>query len=103
VQVSAGPRLGGLIAEPMSWRRIFYLNVPLGVLALLAMWRVLGNVGRCATFVRSGRGRAARRRVRHPIIDPTLLDNRVFASALLSMTLAGASFGGATAARLLAD
>jgi hypothetical protein len=34
------------------------------------------------------------RRVRHPTIDPNLLHNRVFASALLSMTLAGAIFAG---------
>jgi MFS family permease len=42
--VSAGPTLGGLITEQASWRWIFYLNVPLGVLALLVTWRVLGNV-----------------------------------------------------------
>ena len=29
-----------------SWRWIFYLNVPLGVLGLLVAWRVLGNSGR---------------------------------------------------------
>ena len=34
--VSAGPTLGGLITEQASWRWIFYLNVPLGVLDLLA-------------------------------------------------------------------
>src|ERR671931_1315301 len=44
--VSAGPTLGGLITEHASWRWIFYLNVPLGVLALPAAWRVLADVGR---------------------------------------------------------
>ena len=43
--VSAGPTLGGLITEQASWRWIFYLNVPLGVLDLLVTWRVLSNVG----------------------------------------------------------
>ena len=44
--VSAGPTLGGVITEQASWRWIFYLNVPLGVLDLLVTWRVLGNVRR---------------------------------------------------------
>jgi EmrB/QacA subfamily drug resistance transporter len=128
--VSAGPTLGGLITEHMSWRWIFYLNVPLGALALLVTWRVLGNAGRRTPqpFDPAGAGLLAvgfaamalglsfgqawgwtsarllsclaasvlaliaaavvERRVRHPIIDLTLLHNRVFTSALLSMTLA---------------
>jgi EmrB/QacA subfamily drug resistance transporter len=128
--VSAGPTLGGLITEQASWRWIFYLNVPLGVLDLLATWRVLGNVRRrtAQSFDPAGAGLLAvgfaamalslsfgqawgwtsarlltclaisfvaliaaaevERRVRHPIIDLALLHNRVFASSLLSMTLA---------------
>jgi EmrB/QacA subfamily drug resistance transporter len=128
--VSAGPTLGGLITEQASWRWIFYLNVPLGVLDLLVTWRVLGNVRRrtAQSFDSAGAGLLAvgvstltlglsfgqawgwtsarlltclaislvvlivaavvERRVRHPIIDLTLLHNRVFASSLLSMTLA---------------
>src|SRR5438445_3080799 len=38
---SLGPTLGGLITEHLSWRWIFYLNVPLGALALLASQAVL--------------------------------------------------------------
>jgi len=41
VGTSVGPTLGGLITEHLSWRWIFYLNVPLGVLGLLASHRVL--------------------------------------------------------------
>ena len=128
--VSAGPTLGGVITEQASWRWIFYLNVPLGVLDLLVTWRVLGNVRRrtAQPFDPAGAGLLAvgfstlalglsfgqawgwasarlltclavsvvalsaaavvERRVRHPIIDLTLLHNRVFASSLLSMMLA---------------
>ena len=42
---SLGPTLGGLITEQLSWRWIFYLNVPLGALALLASQAVLPRSG----------------------------------------------------------
>jgi len=38
---SAGPTLGGIITDHFTWRWIFYLNVPLGILGLLATLRVL--------------------------------------------------------------
>lgn len=38
---SAGPTLGGLIVEHVDWRWIFYVNVPVGVLAVLASRRIL--------------------------------------------------------------
>jgi EmrB/QacA subfamily drug resistance transporter len=41
IGVSAGPTLGGLIVEHVSWRYIFYLNVPIGVLGLIATFRLL--------------------------------------------------------------
>jgi EmrB/QacA subfamily drug resistance transporter len=127
---STGPTLGGLITEHFSWRWIFYLNVPVGVLGLLGAQRVLGNSGKRERepFDQAGAGLLAvgftaltlglsfgqewgwtsvplltclalslvsllasarvERRVRNPIIDLVLLRNRVFASALLSMTLA---------------
>jgi EmrB/QacA subfamily drug resistance transporter len=127
---SAGPTLGGLITEHFSWRWIFYLNVPVGMLGLLGAQRVLGNSGKRERepFDHAGAGLLAvgftaltlglsfgqewgwtsvplltclalslvsllatvrvERRVRNPIIDLALLRNRVFASALLSMTLA---------------
>src|SRR6266566_7312088 len=43
IGTSAGPTLGGLITEHLTWRWIFYLNVPLGALGLLAAHRVLAT------------------------------------------------------------
>jgi EmrB/QacA subfamily drug resistance transporter len=38
---SVGPTLGGLITEHLSWRWIFYVNVPIGLVALAAARRFL--------------------------------------------------------------
>ena len=39
--ISAGPTLGGLLIETLSWRWIFLLNVPIGLIAALVAWRSL--------------------------------------------------------------
>jgi EmrB/QacA subfamily drug resistance transporter len=39
-----GPTIGGLIIDNTSWRWIFYVNVPIGVLAVIASLRILPNV-----------------------------------------------------------
>ncbi len=39
-----GPTIGGLILENASWQWIFYVNVPIGVIAVVAALRILPNV-----------------------------------------------------------
>jgi len=36
-----GPTIGGFIVNYFSWRWIFYMNVPLGIIALLGIWLYL--------------------------------------------------------------
>jgi len=44
-----GPTLGGLIIDNASWRWIFYVNLPIGIIAVIAALRVLPHVGRTST------------------------------------------------------
>src|SRR5216684_4497325 len=39
--VSVGPTLGGLITEHFTWRWIFYVNIPFGIIGVIATLRVL--------------------------------------------------------------
>lgn len=39
--VSVGPTLGGLITAYFSWRWIFYVNVPIGIIGIIATLRIL--------------------------------------------------------------
>jgi EmrB/QacA subfamily drug resistance transporter len=41
-----GPTIGGLIVDNATWRWIFYVNLPIGVIAVLAALRVLPSVER---------------------------------------------------------
>src|SRR5437870_5753664 len=36
--VATGPTLGGIITQYLTWRWIFYVNVPISILVLLASW-----------------------------------------------------------------
>src|SRR5580704_16106085 len=44
-----GPTLGGFIIDSASWRWIFYVNLPVGILAVTAALRILPRVKRTAT------------------------------------------------------
>ena len=72
--VSVGPTLGGIITEHLSWRWIFYVNVPFGIIGVIATLRILTERRR------RGRGR----------FDP--LGALLLAIGLVALTL-GLSFG----------
>ena len=54
-----GPTIGGLILQNFSWRWIFYVNLPVGIIAVVAALRILPNVKRQATEPLDVRGLAA--------------------------------------------
>jgi EmrB/QacA subfamily drug resistance transporter len=86
VGVSIGPTLGGFLTEHYTWRSIFYVNVPLGIIGLVATLLVL-------------RDNTPRRRTRFDPLGAALL-----ALGLSALTL-GLSFGeewGWTSARVVA-
>ena len=39
--LASGPFLGGLILEHLDWRALFYLRLPVGILAMLIAWLYL--------------------------------------------------------------
>ncbi|RSD28191.1 MDR family MFS transporter [Mesobacillus subterraneus] len=41
ISAVSGPALGGLIVEYASWRYVFWINVPLGILAIAGLWLYL--------------------------------------------------------------
>jgi EmrB/QacA subfamily drug resistance transporter len=39
--LTAGPSLGGWLASTVGWRAVFYINVPVGAIAIVLAWRVI--------------------------------------------------------------
>lgn len=37
----AGPSLGGIMVSTLGWEYIFWVNIPIGVIAILLGWKVL--------------------------------------------------------------
>ena len=39
-----GPWLGGFLTDNISWHWVFYVNLPIGIVSLLVIWRLLPNI-----------------------------------------------------------
>ena len=39
-----GPAIGGTLTDAFSWHAIFYVNLPIGAIALFVIWRLLPNI-----------------------------------------------------------
>ncbi len=39
-----GPAIGGALTDNFSWHAIFYVNLPIGAIALFVIWRLLPNI-----------------------------------------------------------
>jgi EmrB/QacA subfamily drug resistance transporter len=39
-----GPAIGGFLTDTFSWHAIFYVNLPIGAIALFVIWRLLPNI-----------------------------------------------------------
>src|SRR6266849_6177036 len=74
--VAAGPTIGGIITQYLTWRWIFYVNVPICMLATLGISIVMLSVG---VYVET--------HIEHPLLNLRLVSNRVFAFANISFML----------------
>lgn len=104
IGTALGPSLGGVLVHGFGWPALFFINVPLGALALFLAWRHLPPDHRTA----AAPGRAASPSIRWATLrDPTLsagLAMSAIVSAVMMATLVvgpfylGRAFGLASAA-----
>lgn len=48
IGLSVGPLLGGAMTQYLGWRSIFFVNVPIGIIAiLLTLWKIKGEWAEC--------------------------------------------------------
>jgi MFS family permease len=69
VGLTAGPPLGGLIVSSLSWRWVFYVNLPVGLAG--ALWAL-------RTLPEGGLGRGG------PLVDLALFRSRIFSWGLVA-------------------
>jgi EmrB/QacA subfamily drug resistance transporter len=41
-----GPAIGGLLTDFVSWHWVFYVNIPIGIVSMIVIWRLLPTVRR---------------------------------------------------------
>ncbi|MGD0700386.1 MAG: MFS transporter [Trebonia sp.] len=63
VGLASGPVIGGVLVGTVGWRWVFFLNVPVGLLAVVAGWYLLPRTRRPAVDQAAGRRAVGRRAV----------------------------------------
>ncbi|WP_037973878.1 MFS transporter [Streptomyces sp. NRRL WC-3742] len=95
--LALGPSLGGLLVEHASWRWVFWINVPIGVLGILAGWFLLP----CTRPEGAAEARRPRDEGRFDLPGLLLLTGATTALLLALSTASGLPLPGWAAAALL--
>ncbi|GAA0655414.1 MFS transporter [Kitasatospora atroaurantiaca] len=101
--LALGPTLGGLLVAHASWRWVFWINVPIGLLGILAGWFLLPRThpqGRPATELATG-GDEGRGERRFDLLGLVLLAGSSTALLLALSTASGLPLPGWAVAALL--